>query len=91
MCALFYCRFDLSCGECNVILLYVLCCSVNGSIFWCVACLTVFVNFFVKQFATFFGAIVILWLNVMVLFSVVGGALLDRLCMVFQRECVLCL
>ena len=23
---------DLSCGECNVISLYVLCCSVNGSV-----------------------------------------------------------
>ena len=26
--ALFYCLLDLSCGECNVISLYVLCCSV---------------------------------------------------------------
>ena len=30
-------------------------------------------------------------LNVMDVFSVCGGALLDRPCMVFQRVCVLCL
>ena len=33
----------------------------------------------------------ILLLNVMELLSMVGGALLDRPCMVFQRMCVLCL
>ena len=32
-----------------------------------------------------------LLLNVMDVFSVCGGALLDRPCMVFQRVCVLCL
>ena len=32
-----------------------------------------------------------LLLNVMEVFSVGGGALLDRRCMVFQRMCVLCL
>ena len=31
----------------------------------CVACLTVFVNFFVKQFAICLGVVVILLLNVM--------------------------
>ena len=34
---------------------------------------------------TFLGLIVILLLNVMELFSVVGAALLDISCMVFQR------
>ena len=57
----------------------------------CVACLTVFVNCFFKPFAICLGMVVILLLNVMVLFSVVGGALLDIPCMVFQRVCVLCL
>ena len=38
-----------------------------------------------------FGVFFILLLNVMELLSVVGGALLDRPCMVFQRMCVLCL
>ena len=45
----------------------------------CVACLTMF------------GLVVILLLNVMEVFRVGGGALLDRPCMVFQRMCVLCL
>ena len=34
---------------------------------------------------------VFLLLNVMELLSLVGGALLDRQCMVFHRRCVLCL
>ena len=56
-----------------------------------VACFTVFVNCFVKQFAICLGVFAILLLNVMDLLSAVGGALLDRPCMVFQRMCVLCL
>ena len=46
-----------------------------------VACLTVFVN----------CVVAILLLNVMDVFSVCDGALLDRPCMVFQRLSVLCL
>ena len=45
----------------------------------------------VKQLAICFGVVAILLLNVMAMFSVGGGALLDRLCMVFQIMCVLCL
>ena len=56
-----------------------------------VACLTGFVNCVVKPFAICLGVVVILLLNVMELFSVVGGALLERPCMVFQRVYVLCL
>ena len=55
----------------------------------CVACLTVFVNCLVKQFAMCLGVVTILLLNAMDVFSVCGGALLDRPCMVFQRVCVL--
>ena len=59
---------------------------------WCVACLTVFVNCWVKQFAMCLGVVAILLLNVMDVFRCVcGGALLDRPCMVVQRVCVLCL
>ena len=47
-----------------------------------------FVNCLVKQFAMCLGVVAILLLNVMDVFSVCGGALLDRLCMVFQRVCV---
>ena len=57
----------------------------------CVACLTVYVNCLVKQFAMCLGVVAILLLNVMDVFSVDGYALLDRPCMVFQRMCVLCL
>ena len=57
----------------------------------CVACLTVFVNCLVKQFAMCLGVVAILLLNIMDVFSVCGVALLDRPCMVFQRMCVLCL
>ena len=88
---LFYSLLDLRSSECNVVSLYVVCCSVNVSVCLCVACLTVFVNCLVKQFAMCVGVVAILLLNVMDVFSVCGGALLDRPCMVFQRVCVLCL
>ena len=51
----------------------------------CVACLTVFLNCFIKQFTIFLGLVVILLLNVMEVFSLV-----DRPSMVFQIMCVLC-
>ena len=44
----------------------------------CVVCLTVFVNCLVKQFAMCVGVVAILLLNVMDVFSVCGGALLDN-------------
>ena len=64
----------------------------------CVACLTGFVNCLGKQFAMCLGKqfamclgiVAILLLNVMDVFSVCGGALLDRPCMVFQRVCCAC-
>ena len=59
--------------------------------FLCGACLTVFVNCLVIQFVICFGVVVFLLLNVMEVFSVGGGALLDIPCMVFQRMCVLCM
>ena len=57
----------------------------------CVACLTVFVNSLVKQFAMCLGVVAILLLNVWMCLVCMVGALLDRPCMVFQRVCVLCL
>ena len=56
-----------------------------------VACMTVFVNCLVKQFAMCLDVVAILLLDVMDVFSVCGGPRLDRPCMVFQRVCVLCL
>ena len=72
----------------SVISLYFMCFSVGVSV--CLVC-CVSVNCLVKQFAICFGGVAILLLNVMAVFSVGGGALLDRPCMVFQRLCVLCL
>ena len=57
----------------------------------CVSYLTVSVNYLVKQFAMCLGVVAVLLLKVMDVFSVGGGALLDRPCIVFQRKCVLCL
>ena len=57
----------------------------------CVPCLTVCVICLLKQFAICLGVFAILLLNVMDLLNVVGGAPLDRPCMVFQRMCVLCM
>ena len=88
MFTLFYSISDLRSSECDVVSLYVVCCSVNVSV--CFVC-CVFVNCLVKQFAVCLGVVAILLLNVMEVFSVRGGALLDRPCMVFQRVCVLCL
>ena len=76
--------------------LYLLCCSVNGSV--CLVC-CVFVNCLMTQFAMCLGVVALLLLNVMKVFSVGGGgggggggdggggALLDRPCMVFHTMC----
>ena len=56
----------------------------------CVACLTVFVNCLVKQFVICLDAVVILLVNVIEVFSVCGGALLDIPCMVFHGMCAFC-
>ena len=66
-------------------------CAVNVSVCLYVACLTVFVNCLVKQFAMGLAVVAVLLLNVMDVFSVCGGALLEGPCIVFQRVCVLCL
>ena len=81
---MFYCLLDLSCSERDVI-----CVALLMDL--CVACLTVFVNCLMKHFAMCLGVVSTLVLNVIDVFSVGGGALLDRPCMVFQRMCVLCL
>ena len=39
---LFYCHLDLICGECDVISLYFMCCSVNGSV--CLVCFCVILH-----------------------------------------------
>ena len=67
------------CMLCVALLMFVL----------CVACLTVFVNCLVKQFAMCLGVVAILLLNVMDVFSVCGGACwIDHVCS--SKECVCC-
>ena len=66
--------------------LYLLCCSVN--IYVCLVC---YVSDSVCELNIFESVVVILFLNVLEVLSVGGGALLYRPCMVFQRMCVLCL
>ena len=88
---MFYCLLDLRSGECDVVSLYVCVALLMDLFVLCVACLTGFVNSLVKQLEICLGAFAILLLNVMDLLRVVGGALLDRPCMVFQKMCVLCL
>ena len=56
--------------ECDVVSLFVVCFSVDGSV--CLVC-CVFVNCLVKQFSICLGVVVILLLNVMEVFSVGGG------------------
>ena len=62
-------------------------CSDGVSV--CLVCY-VFVNCLVKQFAMCLGVVAILLLNVMDVVNVGGGALLDRPCMVFHKECACC-
>ena len=91
MFALFYCLLDLRSGECNVVSLYVLWCPVKVSV--CFVC-CVFDNvceLFGETIRKMCGCVFLLLLNVMELLGMVGGALLDRPCMVFHRMRVLCL
>ena len=69
------------CSGCDVFCLYIALLVYLFVLCVCVNCL-------VKQFAIYFGVIAILLWNVMAVFSVGGGALLDRPCMVFKRMCV---
>ena len=71
---------------CCILVFYVLLCE------WiCFSCVLRILQCLVKQFAICLSVVVILLLNVMEVFSVGGAVLLDRMCMVFQRMCVLCL
>ena len=64
-----------------------MCCFVNGSA--CFVCCELLGEIIHNMLCL--GLFAILLLNVMDLLSVVGGALLDRPCMIFQRICVFCL
>ena len=81
----------MSCGECYVISLYFGRCSGGLSVYPVCCVLTVFGNCMVKQFAICLGVVAIMLLNVIDVFSVGGGVLLDIPCMDFQRMCALCM
>ena len=68
-----------------------MCCSVNVSVCFVCCVLDSVCELFGETIAMCLGVVAILLLNIMDVFRVCGGALLDRPCMVFQRVCVLCL
>ena len=68
-----------------------MCFSVNVSVCFVCCVFDSVCELFGKQFAMCLGVVAIWLLTVMDVFSVCGGTLLDRPCMVFQRVCVLCL
>ena len=72
----------MNCGECDIISLYFMCCSDNGSVYL-VCCVF-------DSVWELFGETIRNLLGVEV-FSVGGGALLDRMCMVFPRMGVVCM
>ena len=57
----------------------------------CVLCLSVLVNCLLNAFAICVGEVDVFYLKVIVLILGCVFLLLDNLCMVFQRVCVLCL
>ena len=65
MFTFFYCLLERSCGECGVISLYCMCCSVNGSVCLVYCVFDGVVNCLVKQLALCIGVVAILLLNVM--------------------------
>ena len=73
----------MSYGECYVISLYFVRCSVGVSVCFVCYMFESVCELFGETIRNMFGVIAILLLNVMDVFSVGGGALLDRPCMVF--------
>ena len=87
--ALFYCRWDLCCGECYFGCLQFECSPIYVSVCYGVLCLTVLVNCLLNAFAICVGEVNVFSLKVIVLF--LGCVfLLANPCIVFQRICVLC-
>ena len=91
MFTLFYSLLDLRSSGCDVVSLYVVCCSFNVPVCFVCCVFDSVCELFGETVRNVLGVVAILLLNVMDVFSVCGGALLERPCMVFQRVCVLCL
>ena len=79
---------------------------VSIMLYPCILCVALLINGFVclvccvfdsvcelfgETIRNVFGCVAILLLNVIEVFSVCGGALLDKPCMVVRRMCVFCL
>ena len=82
---------DLRSSECDGVSLYVVCCSVNVSVCFVCCVFDSVCELLGETIRNVFGCSCYLVVNVIDVFSVCGGALLDRPYMVFQRVCVLCL
>ena len=67
---LFYSLLDLRSSECDVVSLYVVCCSVNVSVCFVCCVFDSVCELLVTQFAMCLGVVAILLLNVMDVFSV---------------------
>ena len=79
---------DLRSSECDVVSLHVVFCSVNVYVCFVYCVFDSVCELFGEIIRNVFGCDCYF---VMEVFSVCGGGLLDRPCMVFQRVCVLCL
>ena len=66
-------------------------CELVVMLYSCISCVDSVCELFGETICNMFGCGFLWLLNVMEVFSVDGGALLDIPCMVFQRMCVLCL
>ena len=77
-------------SECDVVSLYVVCCSVNVPVCFVCCVFDSVCELLGETISDVFGCSCY-FVVVMEVFSVGGGALLDRPCMVFQRVCVLCM
>ena len=86
---MFYSILDLRRSECDVVSLYVVCCSVNVSVGLVCCVLDSVCELFGEPIRL--GVVAILLLNVMEVNSLCGGALLYIPCMVFQKVGVSCI
>ena len=88
---LFYSLLDLRSSECDVVFMYVVCGSFNMSV-----CFVCFVfdsvcELLCEPIRNVFVCSCYFIVECYEVFTVCGGALSDRPCMVFQRVCVMCL
>ena len=74
-------------SECDVVSLYVVCCSVNVSVCFVCCVFDSVCELFGESICNVFGCSCYFVVECYGVFSVCGGSLLDTPCMVFQRVC----